>query len=76
MDIVTKICKAMCNDYGESCKKCSMGNPEAEYSCSVYEGLSEYIIPTDNLQKNCLYLVKHLEEGKMKRKQGWAKFML
>ena len=46
------------------------------YSCSVYEGLSEYIIPTDNLQKNCLYLVKHLEEGKMKRKQGWAKFML
>ena len=37
MDIVTKICKAMCKEYGDGCKKCSMGNPEAEYSCSVYD---------------------------------------
>ena len=46
------------------------------YSCLVVdEGKVEYEIPIDKLQKNCLYLIKHITNGKMKRKQSWAKFM-
>lgn len=43
-------------------------------SLPVYNGVSEYVIPTDNLQQGSVYLIKYLEQGKMKRKQGRAKF--
>jgi hypothetical protein len=45
------------------------------YSCPVQDGISDYAIPSNKLKKNCLYLVKYLEGGKMKRKQSWAKFI-
>ena len=45
------------------------------YSLPVYNGITAYFLPTDNLQQGNLYLVKYVESGKMKRKQGWAKFM-
>lgn len=45
------------------------------YSYAVQEGVSEYVIPTDKLQKHCIYFIKHIVNGKMKRKQGWAKFI-
>lgn len=45
------------------------------YSVPVYNGITAYFLPTNNLQPGNLYLVKYVEAGKMKRKQGWAKFM-
>ena len=45
-------------------------------SIPVYGGVSEYVIPTENLQKGGVYLVKYLENSKMQRKQGRAKFVL
>lgn len=49
---------------------------EQVYSCPVYDGVSDYVIPTERLQKRTLYIIKHAVAGKTKRKQGWAKFML
>lgn len=46
------------------------------YSCQVFDGVSEYIIPIERLQRGQLYLIKHLENHKLKRKFGWAKFIL
>ena len=46
------------------------------YSLPVYNAVSEYVIPTANLRPGTLYVVKYVTDGKMKRKQGWAKFML
>lgn len=49
---------------------------EQVYSCPVLEGVSEYVIPVDRLHKNTLYVIKVANRGKLKRKYGWAKFML
>lgn len=46
------------------------------YSMPTYNGVVEYVIPANSLQTGTLYLVKYIEGGKMKRKQGWAKFVL
>lgn len=46
------------------------------YYCPTYTGVVEYIIPVEQLQKDCLYLIKYVENGKVRRKQSWAKFML
>lgn len=46
------------------------------YMCPTYAGVSEYIIPVEQLRKNCLYLIKYAEKNQIKRKYGWAKFML
>ena len=46
------------------------------YSCQVYDGVSEYVIPVERLQKGQLYVIKHLENHKLKRQYGWAKFIL
>lgn len=46
------------------------------YACPTTAGVSEYVIPVEQLQKHCLYLIKYVENGKMRRKQSWAKFML
>ena len=46
------------------------------YSCRVYDGVSEYVIPVERLHKGQLYLIKHLENNQLKRKFGWAKFIL
>lgn len=49
---------------------------ELVYSSPVYDGVSDYVIPVERLQKNAMYVIKHAVDGKVKRKQGWAKFML
>lgn len=49
---------------------------EQVYSCPVQEGVSEYVIPVERLQKNAMYVIKVASNGKIGRKTGWAKFML
>jgi hypothetical protein len=53
-------------------------NVDGTLICSipVHNGVAEYVIPTNNLQSGKLYLIKYLVNGKIKRKQGWAKFIL
>ena len=46
------------------------------YSCPTFTGVTEYVIPIEQLQKGTIYFIKYVEYGKMRRKQGWAKFML
>ena len=46
------------------------------YSCPTFDGITEYIIPVEQLQKGTIYLIKYIENGKMRRKQGRAKFAL
>ncbi|MBO5817047.1 MAG: M6 family metalloprotease domain-containing protein [Paludibacteraceae bacterium] len=46
------------------------------YSCPTYTGITQYVIPTEQLQKGALYVIKYAENGTIRRKQGWAKFML
>ncbi len=46
------------------------------YYCPTQSGVVEYVIPVEQLQKDCLYLIKYVENGKLRRKQSWAKFML
>jgi M6 family metalloprotease-like protein len=46
------------------------------YSCPTYKGVTEYVIPVEQLQKRTMYFIKYMENGKMRRKQGKAKFML
>jgi hypothetical protein len=45
-------------------------------SIPIYTNVIEYVIPTSDLLPNTLYLIKHIEAGKLKRKQQWAKFVL
>jgi len=45
-------------------------------SLKVIDSVTEYVIPTNNLQPGVLYVVKYLEGSKIRRKQGWAKFVL
>ena len=51
-------------------------NGNTVYSCPTAAGVSEYVIPAEQLQRNCLYLIKYVELGKIKRKQPSAKFIL
>jgi hypothetical protein len=46
------------------------------YSCPTITGVTEYIIPVAQMQKGSIYLIKYVENGKVRRKQGWAKFLL
>ena len=46
------------------------------YSCPTFTGVTEYVIPVEQLQKRTIYFIKYLENGKMRRKQGRAKFLL
>ena len=46
------------------------------YSCPTFMGVTEYVIPVEQLQKRTMYFIKYMENGKMRRKQGKAKFML
>jgi hypothetical protein len=46
------------------------------YSCPTFDGVTEYIIPVEQLQKGTIYFIKYIENGKMRRKQGRAKFVL
>jgi M6 family metalloprotease-like protein len=45
-------------------------------SIPIYTNVIEYVIPTSDLLPNTLYLIKHIEAGRLKRKQQWAKFVL
>ena len=45
------------------------------YSCQTYLGQCIYTIPTDRLASANIYIVKYVENNKMKRKQRWVKFM-
>jgi M6 family metalloprotease-like protein len=45
-------------------------------SIPVEAGVYTYAIPTEGLHSGNIYLIKHVENGKMKRKQSWAKFVL
>jgi hypothetical protein len=45
-------------------------------SIPVEAGVYTYSIPTEGLHSGNIYLIKHVENGKMKRKQSWAKFIL
>ena len=49
---------------------------ELVYTCPTYDSITEYIIPVEQLQKDMLYIIKYVENGKIRRKQGWAKFIL
>lgn len=51
-------------------------NGNTVYKCPTSAGVSEYVIPAEQLQRNCLYLIKYIELGKIKRKQPSAKFIL
>lgn len=42
----------------------------------VYSDIVEYVIPTKGLLPNSIYLIKYVENGKARRKQPWAKFVL
>jgi hypothetical protein len=46
------------------------------YSCPTFDGVTEYVIPVEQLQKGTIYFIKYIENGKMRRKQGRAKFAL
>ena len=46
------------------------------YTTPIIQGVTEYIIPVDQLQKRSVYIIKYIEAGKVRRKQGWAKFTL
>ena len=46
------------------------------YTCPIIQGVTEYVIPVDQLQKRTMYIIKYIETGKIRRKQGWAKFSL
>lgn len=46
------------------------------YSCPTITGITEYVIPVEQLQKGSIYLIKYVENGKVRRKQGWAKIVL
>ena len=46
------------------------------YTCPIIQGVTEYVIPVDQLQKQTMYIIKYIETGKIRRKQGWAKFIL
>ena len=46
------------------------------YSCPTITGVTEYVIPVEQLQKGCIYLIKYMENGRVRRKQGWAKIVL
>ncbi len=45
-------------------------------SVPINDNEMEYLIPTNDLLPNNLYLIKYIENGKLKRKQKWAKFIL
>lgn len=46
------------------------------YSCSTALGQTIYTIPEEKLIPRNVYIIKYVEENKMKRKQRWAKFVL
>ena len=46
------------------------------YRCPTFAGVTEYVIPVEQLQKGTIYFIKYIENGKMRRKQGRAKFVL
>ena len=46
------------------------------YSCPTIAGVAEYVLPVEQLQRGMIYFIKYIENGKMRRKQGRAKFLL
>ena len=46
------------------------------YTCPTVDGQTEYIIPVEQLQKGTLYVIKYITNDKIRRKEGWVKFIL
>lgn len=45
------------------------------YSCKTSTGTSAYAVPTEQLVPRNTYIIKYVENNKMKRKQRWVKFV-
>lgn len=46
------------------------------YTCPTIDGQTEYIIPVEQLQKGTMYVIKYITNDKIRRKEGWVKFIL
>ena len=46
------------------------------YTCPTLDGQTEYIIPVEQLQKGTMYVIKYITNDKIRRKEGWVKFIL
>jgi hypothetical protein len=46
------------------------------YTCPTVDGQTEYIIPVEQLQKGTMYVIKYITNDKIRRKEGWVKFIL
>ena len=46
------------------------------YTCPTFDGQTEYIIPVEQLQKGTLYVIKYITNDKIRRREGWVKFIL
>lgn len=45
------------------------------YSCRTFAGTSAYAVPVEQLVPRNTYIIKYVENSKMKRKQRWVKFI-
>ena len=52
------------------------GQGRLVYSCPTIAGVAEYVLPVEQLQRGTIYFIKYIENGKMRRKQSRAKFLL